>query len=356
MALEGTIKEFGVTDILQLMAQQQKTGILVVEKKEESAEIYFSNGEIVATHSSRHADMMGEMLVKGRLITQEHLVQALEKQQDTFDLLGNILLKEGLIGKEQLEQIIMTQVYETFYDILQWREGTYRFVADSGRIDPSMVKIPGLESLLLDVLRMIDEWPDVRRIIRSFDMVFGKTADRSAEDLEEEELPVYSLVDGNNTVEDIIAGSLQGRFVVCKTLVELLQDEFIELVAEKAPKAKEKKTTFVEKNTAPASYAVLGVVLIGLLLLPSNIPTSLLPALSSTVFKGSYVYRYGTSVLVQRLEHAVEMYHLNTATYPESVSDLVSANMLGTSDLRSFTDHGISYSRTATYYTINIGS
>ncbi len=351
MALEGTIKEFGVTDILQLMAQQQKTGILVVENKKNSAEIYFIKGEIVATHSSSQTASMGEMLVKGNIISEENLKRALEKQKDTFDFLGNIFLKEGLITKEQLQQIVLTQVYETFYDILQWREGNYRFVAESVRIDSSIVDIPGLESILLDVLRMIDEWPEIKQVIRSLDLVFAKVEGRTAEELDEDELPVYRLIDGKNTVRDIIAGSLMGRFAASKILVDLLQDGFIELIAEKAPKeVKKKKENAVQRYIGALSYAGLAVALTVLALLSPGLPRSILPVLSQEVYRTSLFNINARNRLLRRVETALEMYRFDQGRYPDALYDLVVDGMLTADDARECARRSIRYSRDSMTY------
>ena len=54
MALEGTIKDFGLADILQLIGIQRKTGILVLEREGENVELKFLDGNVVggSTHLS----------------------------------------------------------------------------------------------------------------------------------------------------------------------------------------------------------------------------------------------------------------------------------------------------------------
>ena len=75
MALEGRIVDFGVADILQLISQQQKTGVLIVERKDDSIEVLFWNGMIISAHPIAKAEkeLLGEKLVKSGLITVEQL-------------------------------------------------------------------------------------------------------------------------------------------------------------------------------------------------------------------------------------------------------------------------------------------
>ncbi len=77
MSLEGKLKDFGIADILQLLAQQQKSGLLLVERTSESAEIYFLNGLVIETRSSQHSDRLGEMLIRGGYVTREQVNAAL---------------------------------------------------------------------------------------------------------------------------------------------------------------------------------------------------------------------------------------------------------------------------------------
>ena len=47
MALTGTLKDFGIADILQLIGQQQKTGVLYLKSKEQEVQVFFRDGAIV---------------------------------------------------------------------------------------------------------------------------------------------------------------------------------------------------------------------------------------------------------------------------------------------------------------------
>jgi len=68
MALEGTIRDFGLPDIFQLIGLQRKTGLLTLtnEKDDESVTVTFENGMVVMADSSarRLEDRLGNVLVK----------------------------------------------------------------------------------------------------------------------------------------------------------------------------------------------------------------------------------------------------------------------------------------------------
>ena len=47
MALRGTLGDFGIADIFQLVGHQQKTGILLLKNRELEVRIYFVEGNVV---------------------------------------------------------------------------------------------------------------------------------------------------------------------------------------------------------------------------------------------------------------------------------------------------------------------
>ena len=53
MALQGTLKDFGIADILQLIGQQQKTGTLIVRSKEQVVQVGFVDEKIAMPRVQR---------------------------------------------------------------------------------------------------------------------------------------------------------------------------------------------------------------------------------------------------------------------------------------------------------------
>jgi hypothetical protein len=95
MALEGTIRDFGLPDIFQLIGLQRKTGLLTLvnERDDESVTVTFENGMVVMADSSarRLEDRLGNVLVKQGKITRERLDEALGVQRQTLQRLGHVL-------------------------------------------------------------------------------------------------------------------------------------------------------------------------------------------------------------------------------------------------------------------------
>jgi len=353
MALEGSIKDFGVADILQLISQQQKTGVLLVEQQNTSAEIYFSAGAIVETRSPEQTAQLADLLVKSGMVTAEALKRIMTKAQEAFEPLGAVLLREGVIGKGAFERIVLTQIYETFYNILQWREGTYRFIPQHVKADSLALEVPSLESLLLDVLRMIDEWPDIQTAIHSFTAVFGRVPGALDDGLDEDETLIFNLIDGKKTVREIIDSSIVGRFATCKIIAGLFERGHIHVVGERTETGRSELITR-RRIAALCLYALVLGALCVMLAAPTGFPRSVLPFLDAAQVRGSLVARYYDHGAVQKLTTALDLYFLEHNRYPDTLEELAQEKSLPNDDLAMLVaTHGRAYARRGASYTLS---
>ena len=258
MALEGTIKDFGLPDIFQLIGLQRKTGILSLtnEKDEETVTVTFENGMVVMADSTgnRLEDRLGNVLVKQGKISRERLDEALGVQKQTLQRLGHILATGSAITQKDLKDALQVQVSQIVFRVFRWRDGGYQFTAaDTVDWDRENFVPMSADFILMEGIRMVDEWPIIEKKIPSFDVVFRPVVDPSlievgtsgADDsgsgeirrgapaasgkirLSPEEDRVFRKVDGVRTVQAIIDGTGAAEFEVCRTLFDFLNRNLI---------------------------------------------------------------------------------------------------------------------------------
>ena len=82
MALEGTLKDFSLADIFQLIGLQRKTGVLTLRSKDDTVTVTFLDGKVVGADSLSHRleNRLGHVLIRSELLTQDQLNRALEIQ------------------------------------------------------------------------------------------------------------------------------------------------------------------------------------------------------------------------------------------------------------------------------------
>ncbi|HEY5998562.1 MAG TPA: DUF4388 domain-containing protein, partial [bacterium] len=264
MALEGTFSDFGLADILQLVGHQKKTGVLTVRGEGgRLVTVSFEKGMIVFADEFQRTEneRLGNVLLRTRRLSQEQLARAMEVQQGTGQRLGYVLVEQKLISQQELRQALQLQVKESVYRLFRWQEGSYHFSPEPVTFDREIYAPVPAELVLMEGVRMIDEWPILERKIPNFQVVFERVSGAPAtlparpgrpakadieelmaivddgeepapaaaaatapggEGLGQRESALLALVDGERTVQDLIDIGQLGEFETCKVLYGLI--------------------------------------------------------------------------------------------------------------------------------------
>ena len=306
MALEGTLRDFSLADIFQLIGLQRKTGVLTLRGKDDTVTVTFLDGKVVGADSlnRRLENRLGTVLMRTGFLSQDQLNRALEIQKETLQRLGFILTHYGIISAESLREAIQLQIMQVVYRLFRWKDGDYHFSQETTiEYDRDNVTPISAESILMEGARMIDEWPIIEKRIRSYDMVFRKKlTDQEivvvrADDADEvdfdhdtarkrrggladkirisqEEKAIYDLVDGTVTVGDIVEVSRLPEFDTNKALYELLTRDLIEEVRGASAAAVIAQATPVDESEVAVTPVPLPLVLVLLLLAAASVITS----------------------------------------------------------------------------------
>ncbi|HET6466655.1 MAG TPA: DUF4388 domain-containing protein [Nitrospiria bacterium] len=248
MALEGSLKDFGLADILQLIYLQKKTGILTMKNASTESRVLFEKGLIVQADTSNLEGIkkIGEILARSNKITEDQLKEALAKQQHTKDKIGLILIEMGAIQKEDLVKALDLHVKEAVLSLFQWKEGHYSFEPSEISLKQDYLEPVNTEFLIMEGVRRIDEWPFIEKKIPNLEIVFEKNSEnmdrvrvaKSEEDpdtdkvgeqntevgikVSQGEMNIFNLVDGQQDVRHLIEIGNMGEFETCKALSNLL--------------------------------------------------------------------------------------------------------------------------------------
>jgi hypothetical protein len=239
VAIQGSIEEAGLPDVLQLLALGRKTGCLsVVDGSELQGQIFLDVGRVSYATVSSRPDRLGDMLVKSGRITRQQLDQAVAEQSRTSDhQIGRILVDAGRLERAELEHYIRLQVEEAVYFLFTWKQGTFSFTSE--RLPPYLSLLVPLdtESLLLEGARRVDEWSLIQRKIPSFDLVYRRTRDTlspAVEGLTEEQKRILGLLDGAVDVNGLVDATGMAEFDVGKALYGLVTAGLVQLVERRA--------------------------------------------------------------------------------------------------------------------------
>jgi hypothetical protein len=129
MAVEGSLELFKLPEILQMISQQRKTGILTVQGQNDIVAISFHQGDIVAADALNQTQEEGlaEVLVGDGLLSQAQFSRAVSEQQSSGVRLLDLLVDHGYLKREQLLQALRRQVERLLQHLLVWQKGDFKF-------------------------------------------------------------------------------------------------------------------------------------------------------------------------------------------------------------------------------------
>ncbi len=312
MALEGSLKDFGFADILQLIFFQRKTGVLTIEGRLDKIRLLFIDGNITGAESKRRseANRLGRVLVKKGVLGEELLQSILQEQKNTNAKLGNLLLRKGIVEKADIEEILENQIKETVIQIFNWKDGTYEFTPMAVPVDKEIPISIDTQHLLMEGLRIVDEWTTIEGKI-TLDTVFMKTGLIEA-DQPEEERELLDLIDGENDVSTIIDISGKDDYSVSKILVSLLDKGIIE-VKESKPVVIEQPLITPEKTAI--SYTFLPLIIIIIAIIISSIPVFMQ--------SGDILKTFIASKDINEFRTKIEAHKLSSGEYPVDANFII---------------------------------
>jgi hypothetical protein len=235
MALIGTLKGFGVTDIFQLISQQIKTGMLILSTSRETITVAFNDGIIQGISSDRwEFDPRTEILLKGNFVNERDLKLSIENQKRGQGNWYNNLISRGKLKENILDKASIIVFRNTMLDVFQWEEGNYRFEDREISTENMLPCSLPTEGVVLDTLRIIDEYPIVKPKTPPLDycpVVIMPLSQESAikHDLNSVDVGIYNLIDGEKTVNDVINQSLELPFDAISSIVKLIDSGVIEV-------------------------------------------------------------------------------------------------------------------------------
>jgi hypothetical protein len=367
MALKGTLKDFGIADILQLIGQQQKTGLLTVSSKGDAVAVSFKDGNIVRAEStsSRHKkNLIGMMLVRAGLIDEAQLQMALDTQKRTLQRLGDVLVDQRYIAAEKFREVVQLKTSETLFRLFTWHSGSYEFEQQDVEVDPAAVPLRA-ESVLMEGFRRVDEWPVVRKRITSLQMsferrrelpppqlarddfdaalddAFGEERKEAAkgefQSIGESERKCYQLAEPGRTVQRIVELSCLGEFETAKALCNLVNLDYLKGLP---PRTKGGEDFETDGRTsavlgAAGRIALTMVAVGGLVFLATRLDLdSLRMGANATSYTDPAAQRFVSRQQRTRIEAALEVHRLEKGALPNALAELVDEGLLAPDDVR----------------------
>ncbi|HEY6571774.1 MAG TPA: DUF4388 domain-containing protein [Candidatus Eisenbacteria bacterium] len=233
MGLQGNLETFSLPEILQLIAVQQKSGVLRLTAGDDVAVIFFEGGRIVSTRDRRRnaKDPLKPFLVKTGRLTEAQLKQIETIEIESRRELTDILLAGNYTTSDDLGRAIEDQIQDTLHQLLTWKTGQYNFSGDARTVPKFAVNVRlNTEGLLMESMRRMDEMARYKETFSSLAMVLRpKPLATPPKEFTDAERRMIPLVDGLRPLRDVLSQSKLVEFEALEALHHLLEIGVIEV-------------------------------------------------------------------------------------------------------------------------------
>lgn len=235
MALQGNLRDFTITQLLNLVNLARKTGTLVVEGPGDVALLTFKEGKLSYAQMDHEDNSLASILRRTNKISTRQYRTIRERAFQMSDKeLGLLLINAGYLTQED----ILTSIQQYFVNVVQrlftWVEGFFRFENAVAPPDGKITVRIDLENLIIEGSRRMREWERLQEEIPSLDMAL-KFTDRPGTNLRNvnlsvEEWRVVSYINPKNTIRQIAQASKMSDIEIRKVVYGLVQAGLAEIV------------------------------------------------------------------------------------------------------------------------------
>lgn len=338
MALQGNLRDFSVTEVLQLLGSQQKTGALTLDWNTERAVIYMQEGRIVSTREPGMPsdDPLLKFLIKVHRLSDEQRRGLLSLHRESSRDLEDLLVNGRYLDAEELQMFLERQILTDLTGVVRWDNGNYRFdPKKKWPQQPPQVRL-SMEGALIEAARRVDEQKRFVAVFRDpYELIGVRDLPDPDEPLSEEEKELFGIIDGNHTVAEIAEAAPLSEYEAYESLHRMLEAQWIEVVGRRDPGKIVGQVIPSAEVEAAKRVPWLGEIVVALLVVVMlvgfqfgarfvNRNTWVVPAVND-VFAGQRL---------DEVHHALELYRLDRGAYPDRLRKLVDDEWVGADRLR----------------------
>ncbi|HVP58286.1 MAG TPA: DUF4388 domain-containing protein [bacterium] len=332
MSMKGELGLFSAAEILQLIAVQEKSGVLQVRSKGRTAVLFFDSGKIVSARDRRQStsDPFLTYLLENGLISIDdlHKIMDVKKQQggDTVE----IMLAENMTDETTIGERLSSYAQQIVANIVKWEAGSYEFAAScDGLPDKRLGKPLRLEPLLMEALRRKDEVEQIRRFLPGLETRLDiSEPDYETLPLEPDDMAILKLVNGERTIDQIIEESGVDEVETLDILEKLFALGIIAIAAKTTGAGGQWKISAMTSALLVSGLLAAALALRLTILAPSHGIEHSAGQLRSSVAD------FAEARNLENVRLALDAFKVIKGTYPDNLSDLVSAGLLPPDETR----------------------
>jgi len=324
MALQGNLRDFASTEILQLLGTQKKSGCLSLEWNTEHALVYLLEGRIVAT---RRPGMLKDdplllFLLKIHRLSEEQYRGIQTIQQESNRDLEDLLVNGRYLEADELTGYVERQILDDLMRITRWESGAYRFDPNNTWPTEPLVQL-SIEGVLIEAARRVDEQKRFVTLFKDPHQLLGVLdLPDPSEPLTDEERELFGIIDGQHTVAEVVEAAPLSEYETYEALHRMLEAHWLEFVGRRNPGLPQLVPSgadlMAQKPRSVTREILVAAAVVTAFLLLRSLAHLLHP--TSAMASGPDPF---SAAEVRDLRTALDLYHREHGDFPSRLEDLV---------------------------------
>lgn len=246
MALKGNLRDFTITQLLNLINLARKTGTLVIEGPTDTAWVSFREGKLAYSKMGNDKNNLATILYRSKKISQsQHKMIRTRAGAMSDKELGLLLINANYITQEDILASLQAEFVGIIHRLFTWVEGLFRFENGVLPPDDKIILRINLENIIIEGSRQLREWEQLQDEIPSLDIAL-KFTDRPGTKLQNvnlsvEEWRVAKYINPKNSIRQIANTTKMNDLEIRRIVYALLQAGLIEMVRQEGVVARPKQ-------------------------------------------------------------------------------------------------------------------
>ena len=235
MALKGNLRDFSITQLLNLVNVARKTGTLIVEHSLDQIYISFQEGKLSYARDGTDTGSLTMVLYRAKKLSAAQVRAINERAGAMSDKeLGLRLINSNYLSQQEILSSLQSYYLNMINRLFTWGDGLFRFEND---LLPPKDKITvriSLENLIIEGTRRMREWEQLQDEIPSLDMAL-KFSERPGINLRNlnlsaDEWKVISFINPKNTIHQIAKATNKNELEIRRIIFSFIQAGLVELI------------------------------------------------------------------------------------------------------------------------------
>lgn len=235
MALKGNLRDFSVTQLLNLINLARKTGTLTLEGPDAIAWVSFREGKLIyAQIGNEDGSLTGILTKAGSISARQAKIIRTHATEKSDKELGLLLINAGYLSQQDILTSLREYILEIVYQLFTWIEGLFRFDANVLPPDEAITIRLDLENIIMEGTRHLQEFELLKEEIPNLEMglTFVERPDANIRDVQltVEEWKVVSYINPKNTIRQIAKANKMNELEIRRIVYGLLQAGLVEII------------------------------------------------------------------------------------------------------------------------------